>query len=208
MQVRLLRVLQEHVFEPLGSVEPVTADVRVIVATHRDLAKLVEEGIFREDLYYRINVMKLELPTLKERREDIPLLVDHFVQRFNRLQDKDVAGVSDEVLSLLMTYAFPGNARELENIIEHAFVLCNGGCIETRHLPPEISQESEVPPVESRGGMTLREMEALQISLALHRHGGNRKAAAEELGIHPSTLFRKLKELAIEPPDRDGRSSQ
>jgi len=208
MQVRLLRVLQEHVYEPLGSVEPVTADVRVIVATHRDLAKLVEEGVFREDLYYRINVMKLELPTLKERREDIPLLVDHFVQRFNRLQDKDVAGVSDEVLNLLMTYTFPGNARELENIIEHAFVLCNGGCIETRHLPPEISHGSVVPSVESRGGMTLREMEGLQISLALHRHGGNRKAAAEELGIHPSTLFRKLKELEIEPPDRDGRSSR
>ena len=208
MQVRLLRVLQEHVYEPLGSVEPVAADVRVIVATHRDLAKLVEEGVFREDLYYRINVMKLELPTLKERREDIPLLVDHFVERFNRLQNKDVGGVSDEVLSLLMTYSFPGNARELENIIEHAFVLCNGGRIETKHLPPEISQGSEVPSVESRGGMTLREMEALQISLALHRHGGNRKAAAEELGIHPSTLFRKLKDLEIEPPDRDGRSHQ
>ncbi len=208
MQVRLLRVLQEHVYEPLGSVEPVTADVRVIVATHRDLASLVEDGVFREDLYYRINVMKLELPALKERREDIPLLVDHFVQRFNRLQDKDVVGVSDEVLSLLMTYSFPGNARELENVIEHAFVLCNEGCIELRHLPPEISQGSEVPPVESRGGMTLREMEALQISLALHRHGGNRKAAADELGIHPSTLFRKLKDLEIEPPERDGRNSQ
>jgi PAS domain S-box-containing protein len=206
MQVRLLRVLQEHVFEPLGAVEPISTDVRVIVATHRDLTKLVEEGGFREDLYYRINVMKLELPSLKDRREDIPLLVDHFVQRFNRLQNKDIEGVSDEVLSVLMTHDFPGNARELENIIEHAFILCNGGVIDNRHLPPELSSGSEVPAFQSRATMTLRDMEALHISLALERHGGNRKAAAEELGIHPSTLFRKLKDLDIEAPERDGRS--
>jgi len=206
MQVRLLRVLQEHVYEPLGSVESVRADVRVIAATHRDLAGMVEEGSFREDLFYRINVMKLELPTLKERREDIPLLVNHFIGRFNRLQNKDVSGVSNEVLSILMTHDFPGNARELENIIEHAFVLCARGLIEPRHLPPEISRGSEVPAVDARGGMTLREMETLQISLALHRHGGNRKAAAAELGIHPSTLFRKVKDLQIDVPERDGRS--
>jgi transcriptional regulator with PAS, ATPase and Fis domain len=196
------------VYEPLGSVKSVRADVRVIAATHRDLARMVEEGTFREDLFYRINVMKLELPSLKERREDIPLLIDHFVKRFNRLQNKDVIGVSDEVLSILMTYDYPGNARELENIIEHAFVLCSGGLIETRHLPPEISHGSEVPAVEQSGGMTLREMETLQITLALHRHGGNRTAAAQELGIHPSTLFRKIKDLGIEPPERDGRSRQ
>ena len=167
---------------------------------------MVEDGSFREDLFYRINVMKLELPTLRERREDIPLLIDHFVGRFNRLQNKDVVGVSNEVLGLLMVHDFPGNARELENIIEHAFVLCSGGLIEPRHLPPEISQGSEVPAVGSRERMTLREMEALQISLALHRHGGNRTAAAGELGIHPSTLFRKIKDLDIELPVRDGRS--
>ena len=206
MQVRLLRVLQEHLYEPLGSVEPIPTDVRVIVATHRDLAKLVADGVFREDLYYRINVMKLELPRLRDRREDIPLLVDHFVTRFNRLQNKDVEGVSNEVLAVLMAHDFPGNARELENVVEHAFVLCNGGQIETRHLPPELSHGSEVPAIQTRETMTLRETEALHISLALHRHGGNRKAAAEELGIHPSTLFRKLKDLQIVVPDRDGRS--
>ena len=108
---------------------------------------------------------------------------------------------------MLMGHDFPGNARELENIIEHAFVLCTDGLIEVRHLPPEISQGVEVPAVGSREGMTLREMEALQITLALHRHGGNRTAAAEELGIHPSTLFRKIKDLGIQPPERDGRSS-
>jgi PAS domain S-box-containing protein len=206
MQVRLLRVLQEHVYEPLGSVEPVHADVRVIAATHRDLANMVEEGSFREDLFYRINVIRLELPTLSQRREDIPLLIDHFVDRFNRLQGVDVVGVSEEVLGLLMRHDFPGNARELENIIEHAFVLCGGGLIQLEHLPPEVRHGLEVPSIESRPGTTLRSMEALHISLALHRHGGNRKAAAEELGIHPSTLFRKIKDLDIKPPQRNGRS--
>ena len=166
----------------------------------------MEEGSFREDLFYRINVIRLELPPLAERREDIPLLIDHFIGRFNRLQGKDVVGVSDEVLTLLMSYDFPGNVRELENIIEHAFVLCSGGLIEIQHLPPELRSGREVPAVETRAGMTLRSVEAMHISLALQRHGGNRKAAAEELGIHPSTLFRKIKDLGIEPPRKDGRS--
>jgi len=206
MQARLLRVLQEHVYEPLGSVEPVRADVRVIAATHRDLVELVKQGRFREDLYYRINVIRLEVPTLNERREDIPLLIDHFIGRFNRLQGKDVVGVSEEVLPLLMGHDFPGNARELENIIEHAFVLCGGGIIELEHLPPEIRHGNEVPAVKSRSGMTLRDMEVMHISLVLARNHGNRTAAANQLGIHPSTLFRKIKDLGIEPPHRDGRS--
>jgi transcriptional regulator with PAS, ATPase and Fis domain len=105
-----------------------------------------------------------------------------------------------------MSHSFPGNARELENIIEHAFVLCNSGLIETHHLPLELRQGREVPAVETRAGMTLRSVEAMHVSLALQRNGGNRKAAAEELGIHPSTLFRKIKDLGIEPPQRDGRS--
>jgi PAS domain S-box-containing protein len=208
MQVRLLRVLQENLYEPLGSVESKSVDVRVIVATHRDLSEMVKRGEFREDLYYRINVIRLELPILKERREDIPLLIDHFIGRFNRLQGKDVVGVSEEVLALLMAHDFPGNARELENIIEHGFVLCGGGIIELHHLPPEIRHGDEVPAVQSRSGMSLQEMEKVHISLALARNHGNRTAAANELGIHPSTLFRKLKDLGIEPPHRDGRSRQ
>jgi PAS domain S-box-containing protein len=206
MQVRLLRVLQEHVFEPLGSVEPVSSNVRVIAATHRDLAAMVKSGDFREDLYYRINVIRLELPSLTDRREDIPLLIDHFIGRFNRLQSKDIVGVSEEVLALLMAHEFPGNARELENIIEHAFVLCAGGIIELEHLPPEIRHGDEVPAVHSRTGMSLKDMERMHVTLALARNHGNRTAAANELGIHPSTLFRKIKDLGIEPPQRDGRS--
>ena len=206
MQVRLLRVLQEQVYEPLGGVKPVKANVRVIAATHRDLAELVKAGGFREDLYYRINVMRLELPTLRERREDIPLLIDHFIGRFNRLQDKDIVGVSDDVLEVLMKHDYPGNARELENIIEHAFVLCRGGMIEMGHLPPELGARPKARSNSTSKGMNLRELESLHIADALRRNEGNRKAAAEELGIHPSTLFRKIKDLGIEIPERDGRS--
>jgi len=206
MQVQLLRVLQEHVYEPLGSVESVEADVRVIVATHRDLSQLVEDGSFREDLFYRINVIRLELPSLKEHREDIPLLIDHFIGRFNRLQEKDVVGVSEAVLALLMGRDYPGNARELENLIERAFVLCKGGLIDLQHLPLEEGRCLEAPEMKAGAGLTLRSMEALHIANALRRHGGNRKAAARELGIHPSTVFRKIKDLSIEHPQRDGRS--
>jgi PAS domain S-box-containing protein len=206
MQVRLLRVLQEQVYEPLGSVEPVNADVRVIAATHRDLAELVKTGSFREDLFYRINVMRLELPTLRERREDIPLLIEHFIGHFNRLQAKDVVGVSDEVLEVLMRHDYPGNARELENIIEHAFVLCRSSIIELSHLPLELTKNGLGPPLEGSPPTTLRAMEALHIADALRRTEGNRRTAAELLGIHPSTLFRKIRDLKIEVPDHDGRS--
>jgi PAS domain S-box-containing protein len=206
MQVRLLRVLQEHVYEPLGAVEPVTTNVRIVAATHRDLARLVKQGIFREDLFYRVNVIRLELPKLTERREDIPLLADHFIGRFNRLQGKDVAGVSTEVMSLLMKHDFPGNARELENIIEHAFVLCGAGLIEIEHLPAELTHDHDYAGMQPKPGSTLEELEILHITDSLRRHSGNRSAVAKELGIHPSTLFRKIKQLGIETPDRDGRS--
>jgi PAS domain S-box-containing protein len=206
MQARLLRVLQERTFEPLGSVEPVQVDVRVIAATNKDLAKLVRKGVFREDLFYRIHVVRIALPSLCDRREDIPLLIEHFVAKFNRLQGKDVVGVSDEVLSRLMEYDYPGNIRELENIIEHAFVLCRGGLLELHHLPPNVRGMSSGETVPNIAGMTLEAMERLLIGDALRRNGGNRTAAARQLGIDPSTLFRKVKALGIELPEVDGRS--
>jgi PAS domain S-box-containing protein len=206
MQVRLLRVLQERVYEPLGSVTPVEVDVRVITATHQDLKKLVQEKLFREDLYYRINVFRLDLPPLRDRREDIPLLIEHFVSRFNALQNKSVAGVSDEVMSVLMRCDFPGNARELENIIEHAFVLCRTGRIELHHLPQEILEMCGFPTSKVGPGATLRSIEAFHIADTIRRHEGNRKAAAEELGIHPTTLRRKIKDLGIDVPAQNGRS--
>ncbi|MBN2320540.1 MAG: sigma 54-interacting transcriptional regulator [Acidobacteria bacterium] len=200
MQVRLLRVLQERMVEPLGSVEPVKTDVRVVAATNRDLGQLVRDGVFREDLYYRIRVISLKLPGLSQRREDIPLLVDHLVAKFNRLQGKDIEGVSEEVMAQLMEYDYPGNVRELENILEQAFVLCRGQLIELHHLP------AEMRPVGTTGysggsPMSLQSMEKLLIGEALRRHKGSRSKAAHQLGINPSTLYRKLKSLKMELAD-------
>ena len=206
MQTRLLRVLQERVYEPLGAVEPVRADVRVVAATNRSLDELVAEGVFRRDLYYRVNVVRLRLPELRDRREDIPLLLDHFVAKYNHLRSKEVVGGTDEVMALLMEYDFPGNVRELENVVEHAFVLCPGGLIETRHLPPEFRDRGPDGTGRGTGSPTLRELEAMHIADAVRRHGGSRTAAARELGIAPSTLFRKVKALGIPLPTRDGRS--
>jgi len=204
MQVRLLRVLQERTIEPLGAIKPVSIDVRVIAATNRVLHDEVRAGRFREDLFYRIRVVHLELPELRKRREDIPLLVEHLVAKFNGLHSKTIAGVSHDVMARLMEYEYPGNVRELENIIEQAFVLCRGGMIEMMHLPPELRPTTG----RSSGGarpMRLDAIEKLFISEALHRNGGNRKRTAGELGIDVSTLFRKIKQLGIEPPEKDGR---
>ncbi|HOP77634.1 MAG TPA: sigma 54-interacting transcriptional regulator [Thermogutta sp.] len=201
LQSRLLRVLQERVIEPLGGIEPVPVDVRIIAATHRPLVKLVRKGLFREDLFYRINVVRIELPPLRERREDIPLLIEYFVSKFNRLHGKGILGVSDEVLARLMDYDYPGNVRELENIIEHAFVLCRGHLIELEHLPPSVRGEGDLRDRSLTKGLTLKEMERVLIRDALRRHQGHRVAAARELGIHPSTLFRKMKSLGITWPE-------
>ncbi len=206
MQVRLLRVLQERAIEPLGSLESIKVDVRVVAATNKDLVKLVRAGKFREDLFYRIRVVHLKLPSLRQRREDIPLLVDRLVSKFNRLQGKDIAGVSNEVLARLMEHDYPGNVRELENIIEQAFVLCRGGLIELHHLPPELRPTAGHPTGEHGGPATLEVMERLLIAEALRRHNGNRKQTARELGIDTSTLYRKLKSLGIETPPSDGRT--
>jgi len=199
VQVRLLRVLQERTYEPLGAVSPVNADVRVIAATNKRLSELVEQGQFREDLYYRINIMRLELPPLRERKEDIPLLVNHFISRFNRLRNKNISCVTDEVLAALLAYSYPGNVRELENIIEHCFVLCQGEVIEKKHLPPSVCPTPSVDKVKTGEIRTLKQMELLFIIAALRRNKGNQTATAKELGINKSTLFRKLKANNIKP---------
>jgi PAS domain S-box-containing protein len=204
MQVRLLRVLQERMIEPLGGVDPIRVDVRVVAATNKELSKLVHQGSFREDLFYRIRVVHLRLPGLRQRREDIPLLVDHLVSKFNRLQGKDIAGVSNEVLARLMDHDYPGNVRELENIVEQAFVLCRGGLIEVHHLPPELRPATATGSGDL-GAMSLAAMEKHLVAEALRRHNGNRKRAARDLGIDTSTLFRKIKSLGIDTPDIDGR---
>jgi PAS domain S-box-containing protein len=207
MQVRLLRVLQERCVEPLGATESVKVNVRVLAATNKDLSRLVRENTFREDLYYRIHVIHLKIPALKERREDIPLLIDHLVAKFNRLQGKDIVGVSQEVLVRLMDHDYPGNVRELENIIEQAFVLCRGEMIELEHLPFEFR-----PPVSTSktagGTISLGSAEQQLIESALERNHGNRQRTARELGIDPSTLYRKLKALALPVSSRDGRNKR
>jgi transcriptional regulator with PAS, ATPase and Fis domain len=202
-QVKLLRVLQERIYEPLGATESVKADVRIIAATNRDLEAMVEEGTFRRDLYYRINVVRLRIPPLRERREDIPLLVDHFIGRFNRLRGRDVTGVKADVMSTLMRHDYPGNVRELENIIEHAFVLCRTGMISMRHLPERFRQdEGGEAPVDT---VSLPELEGRFILEALRRNGWNREQTARELGMHKTTLWRKVRRLGIDLPSKDGR---
>jgi len=196
LQVRLLRVLQDMSFQPLGGTETATADVRVLAATNRDIKSMVEEGRFREDLYYRIQVFKLALPPLRDRKEDIPLLAQHFVDRLNRLKGKDIAGLSQEGLAAFMNYNWPGNIRQLQNAIEHAFILCRGGLIELRHLPPHFGESA----MKSEGlptGLTLTEIEIRVIKDALARNNGKKSATARELGIDKTTLWRKIKKLGI-----------
>ena len=198
MQVRLLRVLQERIVEPLGSVDPVKVDVRVIAATNRNLDELVRQGIFREDLFYRIKVLRFKLPLLRDRREDIPLLIEHLLTKLNRLQGRGIAGVSGDVMEYLMKHPFPGNVRELENILEHAFVLCRGSVIELDHLPID-NQFSPAGVSEESRSRTIEGVEKRLILEAVRRHAGSRKKAAQDLGIDPSTLYRKMKRLNITP---------
>lgn len=194
LQVKLLRVLQEKEYEPLGSTTTVKTDVRVLAATNKNVEQLIKQGLFRNDLYYRINVIKLTLPPLADRKEDIPLLINHFINRFNNLRERDVEGISEDALSILMRHNYPGNIRELENIIEHAFVLCKKGLIMTRHLPSHLQVEKE-PGKSCNDACTLSEMEKRLIYQALVRNNGNKKAAAVELGIDKTTLWRKIKNL-------------
>jgi transcriptional regulator with PAS, ATPase and Fis domain len=199
LQVKLLRVLQNGEYEPLGATRPLRANARIIAATNRDIARLLSEGKFRQDLYYRINVIKIELPELAKRREDIPLLVEHFVRQFNLKKGKAIAGVAPEVMVFLMSYPFPGNIRELENIIEHAFVLCRDSLITLEHLPPELKQTSpsETQPGESSAALELKKAEAQVIIDTLKKFDGHRGRTAQELGMDKSTLWRKMKKLGI-----------
>ena len=207
LQVRLLRVLQERWYEPLGSTASEQTNARIIAATNHNLADMVEQGTFRRDLYYRINVITLDLPALRNRKEDIPLLADHFIERFNRIQHKKIKGISADACSLLMVHDWPGNVRELENVIERAFVLCTKKWIGPEHLPEELNSAHSYS--DSKSTMTtIQHAAEKQSSLsALKRNKFNRSAAADELGIHKTTLYRKIAVLDISLPDKDGRSS-
>ncbi len=197
VQVKLLRFLQEREYEPLGGIKRLKADVRIVAATNRDLSRLVQERGFREDLYYRLNVVKIELPGLAARREDIPLLVAHFLKRFNIKMNKRIRSVHPEVMALFLRYAFPGNIRELENALEHAFILCQTSQIRVDHLPQELLDKAGESVSSETARDPLHAAEAQAISRVLEKHNGSRKKAAEELGISVVTLWRKIKSRGI-----------
>ena len=200
-QVKLLRLLQQREYEPLGSAKPEPADIRIIAATNKNLKELVAQGKFRDDLYFRLAVVKLDLPPLKNRREDVPYLVDHFIKQFNARKGKSIVSVTPEVMDLLLKYDFPGNIRELENIIEYAFVVCRDNVIDTNHLPAEFHESSKNDlylPEKIEDSFSNKLNERSRIQAALKKHNGKILAAAKELGIHRTTLWRKLKYYNID----------
>lgn len=213
LQVRLLRVLQDKVYEPLGGTKSEKANVRIVAATNKDLEHLVKKDLFREDLYYRINVVKLILPPLRRRKEDIPLLTEHFIHKYNVLRRKEIQGITPEVMDVLMSYDFPGNIRELENIIEYATVVCQNSLIRFKNLPENLHLLSEhKTKINSKDisekTLSLDIMEKDFIYEVLRKNNWNRTAAAEQIGIHPTTLWRKIKRLNLETPKKNGRSSR
>jgi PAS domain S-box-containing protein len=199
VQVKLLRVLQEREYVPLGSSTPVEADVRILAATNRDLTQEAMNGRFRQDLFFRLNVVRVVLPPLRSRWEDIPLLTQHFIERFSTLQGRRIQGISERAMMTLAAHDFPGNVRELENAVEHAFVVCAGNTIQREDLPPHIRgepamtdsapRETERPPLDAAEAATIRD--------ALKRHGGNRTETARALGVSRNTLWRKMKKFGI-----------
>ena len=208
-QIRLLRVLEEKEFQPLGSTQKVKTKSRIIAATNRNLGEMVKEGHFRKDLYYRINIVTLSLPPLKERIEDVPLLMEKFISKMNSIKGKNLSGVDTGAMNLLLAHNYPGNIRELENIIEHAFILCNNDTITTDHLPAYLKQQpAEIPSKAIIMDNALQTAERETIISALKQTGYNRTAAAAQLGMHKSTLFRKIKKLQIILPETDGRHSK
>ncbi|HLV87498.1 MAG TPA: sigma-54 dependent transcriptional regulator [Candidatus Sulfotelmatobacter sp.] len=196
LQADLLRVLQERRFYRVGGTQEVEVDVRVIAATNRNLSEEVRQGNFREDLYYRLNVIEIRLPALRDRREDIPLLAEHFVQRISSELGREISGITGAALKLLIAYDWPGNVRELENVIERAIVTCHNGMLDEQDFSwlqhtPSSAHPWEVPDV------SLGELERRAIVAALERKGGNVKEASAALGIDRSTLYDKLKRYEI-----------
>jgi two-component system response regulator PilR (NtrC family) len=204
VQAKLLRVMQEKEFRPLGSVESRKVDVRILAATNEDIRHLVDEGAFREDLYYRLNVLSVALPPLRERMEDLPLLATHFLRQYNTENDKQVERLAPEVVERMLAYDWPGNVRQLENVIERGVVLARGVEITPDLLPPELRTGAEPPPAAGlREGMdfarAVTDFERGLIEAALEQAGGVQKKAARLLGLKPTTLNEKLKRLRVRP---------
>jgi len=198
LQSKLLRVLNNGEFQPLGSTKSLYTDARIISATNCDLEEKIKEGLFREDLFYRINVINIDLPPLKDRIEDVPLLVEHFIKLLMKKRRKTIEGVNDEVLQILRKYDYPGNVRELENAIEHAFVMCNTNNIGIDHLPGKIVDEVHKGKNRIQFGEHHEESEKAVISETLQRNKGHKARTAKELGFDRTTLWRKMKKYDIQ----------
>ena len=194
-QVRLLRVLQDKTIEQVGSTTPIQIDVRIVTATNSNLLEKVKQGVFREDLYFRLNVMNIQLPPLRQRHGDIPLLIQHFTRVFNQRFNKKIRGMSDDVLSILESYHWPGNIRELQHSIEHAFVVCQGELITTDHLAEELVSQARATATQSYELSPDEERDAL--IAALNQAGGNKTVAAKSLGMSRRTIYRKLEEHGL-----------
>jgi two-component system response regulator AtoC len=200
LQAKLLRVLQERVVRRVGSNEPIPVDVRIIAATNRDLRKRVEEGGFREDLYYRLNVVTVNVPPLRERRQDVPLLAQHFLARYAQAAGKPATGFASETLDALTAHDWPGNVRELEHAIERAVALASSPLILPDDLPPELRDTASRLPAAPPGRPTLEELRRWYVTTVLAEVGGNKARAAEILGIDRRTLYRMLEREGDEPP--------
>lgn len=196
VQVKLLRALQERIIERVGCSEPVPVDVRVISATNQELLELIAQRSFREDLYYRLKVVQVELPALRDRRFDIPLLTEYFIQKFNRLHHRQIVKIAPAAMDLLRQYEWPGNVRELENAIEHALILVPGKIISPAYLPPEILRTNGRKVSLLIGSQETR-VDKSNIQEAILQYAGNLTLAAASLGVHRTTLWRKMKRLGI-----------
>ena len=199
MQAKLLRVLQDRTFFRVGGTTEIPVDIRILAATNKELKQEVDRGTFRQDLYYRLNVITLEVPSLSERKDDIPLLSQHFLEKYSQLQGKQVEKISPEVMDILMNYAFPGNVRELENIIERGVTLADGSTMEVKHLPADLrEQRFDIQRRPKTELLTLEENEKEYIDWVLTQVNGNKTRAAEILGIDRVSLWRKLKRYGME----------
>ncbi|MDH3974553.1 MAG: sigma 54-interacting transcriptional regulator [Deltaproteobacteria bacterium] len=196
-QVKLLRVLQESEFERVGGTKSIKVDVRVVAATNRELKDMVEKGAFREDLYYRLKVVPIRLPALRERTDDIPILVNHFIEKFNKEMSREITNLSPRTMELLMDYNYPGNIRELEHVMEHAFVRCRGKTIHPEHLPKEL-QSSDLIDRAMDSDEPLKELERETIVRALNESDWKLQTCAKRLKISRTTLWRRMKDLGIE----------
>jgi len=200
LQAKFLRALQEREIERLGSSTAIPVDVRIIAATNRDLQKALEEGVLREDLYYRLNVILLQVPPLRERMDDVPILAMHFLRKYAARESSAMTAISDEALNVLLSYSWPGNVRELENAIERAVVLGQGDRLRAQDLPAQVHRRADDQHPLVPAHLTLEEMEKLAIVQALRLTGGNKSEAAERLGIHRTSIYDKMRRYGIEWP--------